>query len=78
MYDLETRAKVESWRAKAIAGTLTQEDMVQAVLHLTAGRRSAAAASTTAKGTRVAAAKAAKAPLPSGDDLLAEMLGLEP
>ena len=73
MYDIETQAKVAVWRRKAIDGTLTPEDQVEAIKYLAAGRRSAYEATTTAKGTRKATAKAA-ANVPSGDDLLSEMM----
>ena len=71
MYNLETQAKVAQWRVKALANTLTQEEMVEVVRHLTAGRKSAAAASSTSKTKRVASAKIDAL---NGDDLLDEML----
>ena len=63
--------KVAEWRAKARAGTLTQEEMKQAIQVLRAGRSLIAAATGGSKTNRVA--KTAK---PSGDDLLAELDGL--
>ena len=71
MYDTETQIKVAQWRARSLAGTITPEEMVQIVMHLSAGRRSAAMASTTAKGVRKASAKIDAL---NGDDLLNEML----
>lgn len=70
MYDLATQAKISEFRQKAIAGTISKEEMIEAARLLTQGRMSAAAASTAAKTTR----KKEAAPLPSGDDLLNEML----
>lgn len=64
-------SQIEMWRRKAIDGTLTAEEMREAVIALREGRKSASIASDAAKGKR----KAASAPLPSGDDLLDEMLG---
>ena len=72
MYDLETQAKVQTWRRKAIDGTLSIEEQVEAVKYLSQGRRSASSAASTAKGTR---AKATKLAGISGDDLLSEMMG---
>jgi hypothetical protein len=46
----ELQAKVAMWRSKAIAGTLTQEEMLESVKVLREGRiaaQSAAASSTT-------------------------------
>lgn len=73
MYDLQTQQTVIELRRKAVANTLTKEEMVAAVRLLTEGRKSAAAASTASKSTRTKAAAGA-ANLPSGDDLLDEML----
>ena len=68
----ELQIKIDMWRQKAIAGTLTVEEMTQAAAALREGRRSAAAASAGAT-TKRAAAKAASTPI-NGDDLLNEML----
>lgn len=67
----ELQAKVNVWRSKAIAGTLTPEDELEAIQALREGRKSAAIASEAVRTRKAAAA----APVPSGDDLLAEMLG---
>lgn len=73
MYDTATQIKISQWRAKAVAGTLSREEMIEATQILMEGRRSAAAATTTALKSRTTARKA-EASLPSGDDLLSEML----
>lgn len=68
---LDLQMKVETWRAAARAGTLSLDDMKEAIKHLRAGRSLIAAASGGSKTN--AKAKAAK---PSGDDLLSELEGL--
>ena len=65
----ELASKIAVWREKAKAGTLTQDEMRQAVAMMRGDRKSAAAASTQAK------AKKAKAAIPDGDDLLNDLLG---
>ncbi len=69
----ELQIKVLQWRAKAIAGTLTKDEMIEAARALREGRVGAAAASAGATTKRASTAKAAI--LPNGDDLLSEMLG---
>jgi hypothetical protein len=69
----ELQIKVSQWRAKAVAGTLTKEEMIEAARALREGRIGAAAASAGATTKRASAAKAAV--IPNGDDLLSEMLG---
>lgn len=66
---LETAARIAQLRVKAADGTLTQEDMREAVLLLRGDRRSAAAASDTARRAK------AKAAIPDADDLLNELGG---
>ena len=68
---LDLQMKVADWRAKARAGTLTQEECRQAILILRDGRSKIAVATGGAKTNRTA--KAAK---PSGDDLLAQFEGM--
>lgn len=63
----ELQAKIAIWRAKAVEGTLTEEEMKEAILALRAGRTSAAHASDQARRTK------AKAAIPSADDLLNEL-----
>ena len=66
----ELQIKISQWRQKAIAGTLTLEDMIESLKALREGRRTAAAASAGATTKR----KAAATPLPSADDMLNEMM----
>jgi hypothetical protein len=63
--DLNT--KIAIWRQKAVEGTLTREEMKEAILALRGSRVSAAAASEGARR------KAAKTEVPSADDLLREL-----
>lgn len=66
----EIQSKIFLFRQKAAEGTLTQEDMREAILLLRGSRRSAAAASETTRRTK--ARKAVK----SADELLNELEGL--
>ncbi len=68
----DLQMKVSLWRQRLLAGTITKEEMIEAVSILREGRRSAAAASATSAKTR---ATAAAKPVINGDDLLGEMLG---
>lgn len=63
----EMQSKIAVWRAKAEAGTLTEQEMVEAIRALRADRFGAATASDTAKRKRAAAA------VPDADDLLKEL-----
>ncbi|MDE2097542.1 MAG: hypothetical protein KGL39_09875 [Patescibacteria group bacterium] len=63
----ETQAKIAIWRQKAVEGTLTVEEMKEAIHLLRAGRIGAHIASDTSRR------KKAKADIPSADDLLAEL-----
>jgi hypothetical protein len=67
--DLQIR--VAQWRQKAIDGTLTLEDKIEATAALREGRRSAAMAVVGATAKRAKAA----GPAVSGDDLLDELMG---
>lgn len=67
---LEMQAKLAEWRKKSAEGTLTLEEMKQAIVELRAGRQAAGAAASAAK--RKAAAKV----IPNADDLLDEIEGL--
>ena len=63
-------SKIAVWRSKAIDGTLTDDEMKDAILLIRGDRRSAAHASDkarTAKATKV---------IPNADDLLNELGGL--
>ena len=64
--DTETQLKVLSWRQKAREGTLTIDEMKEAIKFLRAGRAMTPTATGGSK-TRKAAAK------PNGDDLLSEL-----
>lgn len=64
---LEMQSKVATWRAKAVAGTLTEEEMIEGIKALRADRFGAATASDSAKRSK------AKAVIPDADDLLREM-----
>jgi len=67
---LELQSKIASWRLRAAEGTLTLDEMKEAIVHLRAGRLSAAVAASAAKRTapRVAA--------PSQEDMLDELADL--
>jgi hypothetical protein len=69
MYSPELSAQVAAWRQKAREGTLTQEEMKEAIKVLRVER---AQASPTATSTKRTAAKAK----PSGDDLLSQLEGI--
>lgn len=64
---LEMQAKLAEWRKKSAEGTLTLEEMKQAIVELRAGRQAAGAAASVAK--RKAAAKV----IPNADELLGEL-----
>lgn len=63
----ELQSKIALWRQKAVQGTLTQEEMKEAITALRADRVGAAVASAASKRSK------AKAEIPDADDLLAEM-----
>lgn len=63
----EMQSKVAVWRAKAEAGTLTEEEMILGLRELRANRFGAATASDSAKK------KKAQAAIPDADDLLKEL-----
>lgn len=63
----ELQSKIAEWRARALDGTLTLEEMRDAISLLRAGRVSAAAASDSSRRAK------AKVAIPSGDDLLKEL-----
>ena len=66
----EINQRVAILRAKAVAKTLTEADMLEAIKVLRGGRVGAAAASETARR------KTVKAAIPDADDLLNELEGL--
>ena len=63
----ELQSKISVWRAKAAAGTLTQEEMREAITALRADRVGAAIASDKSRRSK------AKAEIPDAGDLLKEM-----
>lgn len=63
----ELQAKIARWREKAIDGTLSQEDMKEAILALRGDRMRALSASETSKRGR------AKAQIKSADEMLDEL-----
>ncbi len=66
----ELQAKISIWRTKALDGTITMDEMREAIAALRQGRVSAAHASEGARR------KTAKVAIPAADDLLAELGGL--
>lgn len=68
---LELQSKIASWRLRAAEGTLTLEEMKEAIVHLRAGRLSAATAAATAKRSSAAGTK--KTVIGNSDDLLDEI-----
>ena len=66
---LELQAKIASWRQRASEGTLTLDEMKEAILHLRAGRVSAANAASSAKRKKTSVA-------PPADDMLADLEGM--
>lgn len=63
----ELRSKIDIWRRKAIDGTLSDEEMREAIDVLRAGRVAAASASAPKSRAK------AKAAVPHADDLLKEL-----
>ena len=66
----ELQSKFSDWRHKAISGTITTEEMKEAILALRGSRRSAADAAKASKS------RSTKGPARSVDDLLGELEGL--
>jgi len=64
----ELQSKIASWRLRAAEGTLTLDEMREAVTYLRAGRVSAASAAQAAK--RSASKRSAP---PPADDMLGEL-----
>lgn len=62
----ELQAKISAWRRKAADDSLSIEEMKEAIVHLRAGRISAATASKSGKKKSVA---------PPADELMKELLG---
>ena len=70
MISPELQTKIASWRLKCADGTITQEEMKEAIILLREGRVHAQAASTASR------AKKAAAVIPHAQDLLNELEGL--
>lgn len=68
---LELQSKIAAWRLRAAEGTLTLDEMKEAIVHLRAGRLTAATAAATTKRTSAAGAK--KTVIANSDDLLSEL-----
>jgi hypothetical protein len=66
----EVMSKISIWRQKAIEGTISEGEMVEAIQLIRGDRRSAAHASDASRKS-----KATKV-IPSADDLLSELGGL--
>jgi hypothetical protein len=64
----ELQSKLFVWRQKAADGTISLDDMREAIKALRAGRQSAVVESKASGGTRKA-----KGPARSADDLLGEL-----
>lgn len=62
----EVASRIATWRQKALEGTLSIEDMKEAILAIREGRRGAATASEAAR-------KRAKKEIKSAEDLLSEL-----
>lgn len=62
----ELQTKIQTWRAKAAAGTITEDEMREAVAALRQSRLTAAAQPTKAK-------TASRGPARSADDMLGEL-----
>ena len=67
MTTLDTMTKIAIWRQKAIDGTLTVEEMKEAIQVMRGDRRGAAIASDKARKAEAGVA------IPTADDLLAEL-----
>ena len=63
----ELQSQIAVWRQKSAEGTLTQDEMRQAIIMMRAGRLSASTASEQSRR------KSAKIAIPSADDLLDEL-----
>ena len=66
---LELQAKISSWRLRAAEGTLTLDEMKEAIKYLRAGRLNAAVAASASATKR----KAAIAAIPTADEMLNDL-----
>lgn len=69
IYTPEIASKIAIWRQKSIDGTLSLDEMKEAIVVLRAGRISASYASATARQAK------AKTNIPNAMDLLATLKG---
>ena len=67
---LELQAKIATWRLRVADGTITQDEMKEAIIHLRAGRLAAAQSAAASKR------KASIAAIPAAADLLDELDGV--
>ena len=67
MISPELAAKIATWRAKSLDGTITMEEMREAVKQMREGRLAASQASANSKRSK------AKAAVSNADDLLNEL-----
>jgi hypothetical protein len=65
----DLQSKIAMWRRKSNDGTITLEEMKEAIIALRSGRKAAAEASA-------ASGKKTKQPTRSADDMLSELGGL--
>ncbi len=72
LIDPVLQSKIAGWRQRAAEGTLTKEEMIEAVKLLRAGRISSAQAAGAAAAKR----KVAIREIPKAGDLLDELEGL--
>lgn len=68
-FSVDLQSKIALWRAKALDGTITIEELREAVAAMRQDRKSAAVASDKSRRAR------AKAEIPSADDMLGELGG---
>lgn len=71
MYSPEIQVKISQWRTKALAGTLTIEEMKEAVRLMRGDRHAALVTSDASKR------KKAKKQVKSADELLGELDGMK-
>ena len=71
MYSLDIQAKIAEWRRKSLEGTITLEELQEAVAAMRGDRFKAASSSeSSARRGRV------KAAIPDANDMLDELKGL--
>lgn len=71
MQSPELQSQISMWRMKAVAGTLTPEEMKAAIIALREGRRSAS--ETAPKAKKASGGGKSRAPARSADDMLNEL-----